>query len=98
MGYKDPLFNSSLTLIPNLQAGASSAAQTLWKYYSNGGLAIISGVPFVVAFFCEQRVRAAYYLTVLITFLAIQNVTKLAEHSPRPFWVSPNVQAFACSS
>ena len=98
IGYKDPLFKKSLTVIPEIQAGASSTAQSMWKLYSNLGLAIICGAPFMVSFFCEQRVRAIYYLTVLITFTAVQNVTKLAEHSPRPFWVNSDIQAFACSS
>ena len=45
----------------------------------------------------KERLRCVYYVDVFTLLLIVMNVTKLAYHNPRPFWVSPEIKAFACS-
>ena len=99
MFYRQPLFNYSLTFIKQIQAGASPGQATLWHAYSNVGLYSIQGVPLVISFVIpSERTRCAYYFAVFLVLMVFQNITKLAYHDPRPFWVSQDVQALSCSS
>jgi membrane-associated phospholipid phosphatase len=72
---------------------------SLWHAYSNIGLYSIQGAPLVIAFVIPSgRTRCAYYFAAFLLLMVIQNITKLSYHDPRPFWVSPDVNALSCSS
>lgn len=44
----------------------------------------------------SQRTRSFYYLMLTFATLTFSSFTKLVFIQPRPFWVSPDVQAFDC--
>ena len=48
--FDQPLFDKSLTVIPNIQEGASAFKQDAWDVYSNVGLSAISGLPIAVPY------------------------------------------------
>lgn len=56
--------------------------------------------PIVVALYhtTTQRPRAVYYIVVLAAIFLVMNITKLAYHQARPFWVSFAIEAGSCSS
>ena len=43
--YNETLFNKSLTIIPQLQEGASDFKVSMWSFYSNGGLYSMMFLP-----------------------------------------------------
>ena len=97
--YSQPLFESSLDFIIQVQAGASSAASTIWSLYSNVGIA--SGValpPSILLLIYWDRLHSFFYVIMLTAMLAMMNVTKLWYHQPRPFWVDEEIQAFDCTT
>ena len=97
--FDQKLFEKSLTVIPNIQAGASETKQNAWNNFSNVGLAVISSVPIIIPYiFISQRARSFYYLFVSLMIEAITAVAKLNYHEARPIWVSEDVQAFGCSN
>lgn len=97
--YNQTLFDKSLTIIPNIQEGASNFKIFMWRAYSNGGLVLAEGLPIVVcSIILNQRARAFYYVVALGCLLITMNVTKLYYHQARPFWASADVQAFGCST
>jgi len=56
-------------------------------------------LPFYVPyFFITERARCFYFIVMTWGIDALTNAMKLSYHQPRPFWVSDDVQAFACSS
>ena len=48
--YREPLFEKSLTVIPELQEGASDFKQSAWNIYSNWGLALIIILPIALTY------------------------------------------------
>ena len=48
--YRDSLFEKCLTVIPELQEGASTFKQTAWNQYSNWGLALINILPILLTY------------------------------------------------
>mmetsp|Transcript_23036 Transcript_23036/g.30626 ORF Transcript_23036/g.30626 Transcript_23036/m.30626 type:complete len:216 (+) Transcript_23036:217-864(+) len=46
----------------------------------------------------KERPRAFYYIVLLTAFLFVMNVGKLFYHQARPYWLSPNVHAYSCST
>ena len=97
-GYYEPLMKDSLEFIPRLQEGASDASQGIWGFYSTWGGNLATFLPFgIVYFFIKQRPRAYYYMFCASAIDGISAITKLNSHQERPFWVSPDVQAFHCS-
>ena len=97
-GYYEPLMKDSLDFIPLLQEGTSDATQGIWGFYSTWGGNLATFLPFgIVYFFIKQRPRAYYYMFCASAIDGISAITKLNSHQERPFWVSPDVQAFHCS-
>ena len=59
---------------------------------------LVIAAPIVVSLLdFKQRARAFYYVVMLTTMLFAMNITKLAYHQARPFWVSPEIKAHHCS-
>ena len=97
--YSDALFEESLIYIPSIQRNSTPAQQLLWRAWSNGGLAAVITLPVLATFAVPtQRVRCFYYVCVLSLVFAIMNFTKLGFHQARPYWVSADVAAYACST
>ena len=97
--YQQSLFDWSLEKIPELQADASIFKENAWSFYSNYGLAAIIILPFALTYLLiEERSRCFYYLFFIVGSEAVANVIKLANHAPRPYWVSPEIRAFNCSN
>ena len=97
--YQKSLFSYSLTWIAELQKDASSTSKLVWRVYSDAGLFGALAVPVVLQFFWERdRVRAVYLAMCISAFTFAIDLTKLLYGNPRPFWVSDDVQAIACTA
>jgi len=70
----------------------------MWKTVTEMILLVIAG-PIVLGMLrFKDRARAFYYVVMLTTLLFIMNVGKLFYWQARPFWVSPDIEAYACST
>ena len=97
--YSRSLFDSSLDDIIKIQEGASSAGANLWYTYSNIGLgAAVALPPFVLYVIYWNRLHCFFYIVNLTAMLTMMNVTKLWYHQERPFWVSPGIEAYDCTT
>lgn len=97
--YRQGLFNSSIDTIVKIQSDASETAIVIWKGYSNLAIVVVMVAPIVASLLrFHERCRAFYYVVMLTAMLFTMNVSKLCYWQPRPFWVSPAVQAFDCSA
>ena len=43
--YSDNMWIETMTFIPYIQAGATTASKTIWSFYSDVGLTAVQGVP-----------------------------------------------------
>ena len=97
--YRDPLYDYSLTWIPQIQAGASSTKQTAWDLYSDIALYGVLLLSILISLVGRtERSRACYYALSVSVYVTFNNMLKLSYADPRPFWSSDDVQAFHCSS
>ena len=97
--YRQTLFDKSVQWIPVLQSRATTAEINWWKLYTDVGLVCIEAIPIGFTYLKpEQRRRCLYYVFTFVVITTIMNITKLSYADPRPYWVSPDVQAFKCSS
>ena len=98
-GYRDYLWERTLIDVPQMQQNSSTGAQEFWKLFSNAGLGLVSSVPIAVPYlYVSERSRCFYFVLATIGIQALTSILKLAYHGPRPFWVSPDIQAFDCSN
>lgn len=97
--YSQTLFDKSLEVIPNIQNGSTKGdfKVNMWSFYSNAGLGAVIALPIIIFYLLfHERVRCFYYVACFGAFTLLMNVTKLYYHQARPFWASPDVQAFGC--
>ena len=79
--YNKPLFDSSLDYIENIQEGASDASGTIWKLYSNLGIASAIGLPpAVILMIYWDRMHSFFYVVMITAMLFVMNVSKLWYH------------------
>ena len=68
------------------------------RYATNAGYELSAFLAMLICWMVvEQRARAFYYLTAYGIVPYTIDAIKIAYHSPRPFWASPDVQAWGCS-
>ena len=92
--YRNPLFNKSLELIPNLQSNQSIKA--FWKFITIFGTEKVL-IPFFLIFFNWYSLSKSYlYLTILIFSVYFDNVLKIIYNNPRPYWVSTAISSENC--
>ena len=95
--YDDNGLLTSVTRIQELQAGTLRSTQNFFKFTSNYFMKLVIVLPiFVPYYMVSQRARSFYYVLLLSTTMVITNYMKLLLIQARPFWVSPDVQAFDC--
>ena len=46
----------------------------------------------------KERARLFYYIAMVTLFFFIENAGKIFYHQARPFWVSPDIHAYDCST
>ena len=74
------------------------ASETAWILYTDT-IALVIAAPILVSMLqFKQRARALYFVVMLTTMLFTMNISKLFYHEPRPFWVSPQIEAMTCST
>ena len=92
--YRDPLFNKSLEIIPNLQSNQS--VKGFWEVITTLGSEKVL-IPFFLIFFNWYSLSKSYlYLTILILSVYFDNVLKIIYSNPRPFWVSLTISKYNC--
>lgn len=75
------MFESSLSFIAGIQVGASETKKTIWKFYSNLGIACAVGVPpFVLFLVFWNRLNALIHVIFLTGMLLVMNLSKLFYH------------------
>ena len=63
------------------------------------GLHMVLMLPILIPYnWISQRARCFYYLFCVLTIGALTSMAKLFYHEARPFWVSDDVSAYACSN
>lgn len=55
-------------------------------------------VALIVVFLLKSRASAIYYTALLVAFLFVMSVGKIAYHSPRPYMVDSDIKVFDCST
>ena len=79
--YENTWFDKSLTIIPNIQEGATIFAQDVWGFYSDFSLTLATVLPFLIPYyFIEQRTRSFYYVFVYLVIDGATSVSKLNYH------------------
>jgi membrane-associated phospholipid phosphatase len=92
--YRNPLFNKSLELIPNLQSNQS--VKGFWKFITIFGTEKVL-IPFFLIFFNWYSLSKSFlYLTILIFSVYFDNVLKIIYNNPRPYWVSTAISSENC--
>ena len=79
--YKESFFEKSLTMIPQLQDGASQFTIDMWLGYSKLGLVCIISLPFIIFYIdVKQRPRAFYYMFTSAMVEVLTSAMKLNDH------------------
>jgi membrane-associated phospholipid phosphatase len=96
--YRQPLFEYSIPFIADLQNYLNFNVFIAFKSLTSFGYAY-AGVTFFVFVYClASREKAFYILFVVVLQECFNQELKLVYHSPRPYFVGPDIiPYFSCS-
>ncbi|CDW73235.1 pap2 superfamily phosphatase [Stylonychia lemnae] len=95
--YREPLFNLTLRVVPDVQKDISDFALYYFKFMTLFGYGHFAVGVFVLFFTFSTREKAFYLLLVHTVAGILNQELKIIYHNPRPYIMSPDVQALACS-